>query len=375
MTSKKLKPLSSLLQQWASSSSSTTTGYNILLQSSQSLQTRVQVAETVENAHLYQRAGLRTPAEIAFRDFFGGSAWLQHLMELLLVNNNNNNNHCHVVWIRTTTTCDNQNAPQQQQPSSNTTITILNACPPNNPWGWDDEDEESPIKNLQILSRCIQKEFQKNNNTNKKVMLVWESLTPLWIMHGFEKTRRLLNSFSNKNCLQIWPVRVETLIPQQHALLEDDAHALLFLSGGEMTMIRQGIRETGNIVRETLPFQLVLDQQQQNEEDGVHYRLEERDEHPVPQIEMKEPLGQTTADGNKAGHDISVATTAATTTSTTNHTTTSSRPKIQLQLEEEHEQEKLEAPASSNRPRIFLQDDDPEFDDMDEEDPDDDLDI
>jgi hypothetical protein len=58
-----------------------------------------------------------------------------------------------------------------------------------------------------------------------------------------------------------------------------------------------------------------------------------------------------------------------------------SRPRVQLRLEEEQSENVLmrassnEVTEPSNRPRIYLQDDDPEFDDLDEEDPDDDLDI
>ena len=43
-------------------------------------------------------------------------------------------------------------------------------------------------------------------------------------------------------------------------------------------------------------------------------------------------------------------------------------------MEDDEDPKKAETPAA-NRPRIYLQDDDPEFDDMDEEDPDDNLDI
>jgi hypothetical protein len=65
-------------------------------------------------------------------------------------------------------------------------------------------------------------------------------------------------------------------------------------------------------------------------------------------------------------------------------TKNSSSKKITLKLEDDNEkkgpkqgvQSQPQQPqASKNAPRIFLQDDDPEFEDFDEEDPDDDLEI
>ena len=51
--------------------------------------------------------------------------------------------------------------------------------------------------------------------------------------------------------------------------------------------------------------------------------------------------------------------------------------KIELKLEDDNNEvpKASQQSQTNNRPRIFLQDDDPEFDDLDEEDPDDDLDI
>jgi hypothetical protein len=344
MTSKKLKPLSSLLQQWSGQTDPERSSYKILLQSSHSLHTRVQAAETVENPQLYQRAGVRTPAETAVRDILGGQAWLQHFSEL------GRKANCHVVFIRTTT----QSSSKESSSSSTVPpqMTIIDASN-NNPWGWDDEDEqEGPsLKDLQKLSLAIRDVLQ----THKQVMLVWESLTPLVVVHGFSLALRFLNSF--RNCLQIWPVRIEILTTQQHAQLEDAAQALLYLRGGEMTMIRQGIRETGNIVRETLPFQLVSD-------GNNNYRLEEReDDAPVAEKD------QETAESKATNPTTTVQETTTTATTSGNPM---SRPKIQLKLEEEKEEN---TSAPSNRPRIFLQDDDPEFDDLDEEDPDEDLDM
>ena len=352
MTSKKLRPLSSLFQQW-SSQPDPQPSYKILLQSTYSLQSRIQAAETVENPQLYRRAGLRTPTEAAVRDIMGGYAWIQHLLEL------GRKADCKIVWIRTQT----RKASSRLYDTAPFQMTVIDAS--NNPWGWDEDEglEEGPsLGDLNRLAKVIKTIL----NQSTKVMLVWESLTPLFMVHGFNTTLRFLNSF--RNCLQVWPVRIDTLTEQEHARLEDAAQALLYLQGGEMTMIRQGIREAGNIVREMLHFHLV---KKKNNHDNVLYELEEEDRG-VPSSQIDDNVLEEKS--KRTGEQ-------ATTKGATSIPSTQ-RPKVELRLEDEGDDNSNngkgranQTETSSNRPRIFLQDDDPEFDDLDEEDPDDDLDI
>jgi hypothetical protein len=378
MTSKKIgsSPLGSLIQQW-SQQPEPQPSYRILLQSTMGLPTRIQAANAVDNPHLYRRAGLRTPSESATRDLLGGPAWLQHLVQLGCKQQQQQN--CHVVLIRTQTTTKESSMPS----SLLSKVSIIHAA--EDPWGWDgdDDDDENTktnnrsqppsLQDLQSLARAIRDELNTAKQMSKSPMLVWESLTPLWLVHGFPQTLRFLNSF--QNCLQVWPVRVESLTAPQHAQLEDVSQAMLTLAIGDMTLMRQGIRERGNIVREALPFRILVNERQQqqqsnnNDNNRFSYRLEEQQDE-LPVIKKEETRQHETSTTS-----AKAATTAESTTMTS---ASSSRPKIQLQLEEDdHQQPKEEQPtsATSNRPLIFLQDDDPEFDDMDEEDPDDDLDI
>jgi hypothetical protein len=345
MSSKKVKPLASLFQQWSSqqeSSSQPPQSYRILLQCTNGLSTRIQAAEAVENPQLYQRAGVRTPAESAIRDGLGGYAWLEHLVELALKSN-------HVVWIATKAQASPITSRLMSQSNNNNNVTVIQAAV--DPWSWDEDCIDSPsLNNLQELHTLVKEQIQKHSNT----VLVWESLTPLIAVHGFETFLRFLKCFDDS--FQIWPIRIEALTPLQHQALEDAAQALLNLQGGDMTMIRQGIRERGNILRKKLPFRL----------DGVR----------LVELENEEEL--TTAKDHETNKDLAAVVPESSSSSAKpqqhGRVDTGSSRKIKLQLEEDDEP-KTNTPPETSRPRIYLQDDDIEFDDMDEEDPDDDLDL
>jgi hypothetical protein len=356
--SKKESPLQSLLSQWNQQQQPTAKSYNILLQHATGLVERTQAADAVANLHLYRRAKVRTPAENATRDIVGGYLWLQHLLELVVALPD-----VHVIYIPTTTTT-------LTTPSS-PNLTILPTT--KNPWGWEDDEPESPsvsFNDTPSLAKVLQDAMDKNTLSEKKTVVVWESLTPLLARHNglISKTISFLRQFSSSSCLQVWPVRIDSVTKVQHAHLEDTASAVLWLQGGDMTLIRQGIRETGNIVRETLPFRIEYSSSSQSS--GGKYRLLE-----VENENEEENQDETPQDQETPTLTPSTGTSATSTGETSAGTVkTRSRTKVRLQMEEE----KLEAPpvpTENNRPRIFLQDDDPEFDDLDEEDPDDDLEI
>ena len=130
-------------------------------------------------------------------------------------------------------------------------------------------------------------------------------------------------------------------------------------------MMRQGIREAGNVVREILPFRLVPQDSTALDPHPLPYTLEEHDEKASveSQSEATEPQDHQQPSSDKSSSDISGSSKAK-----------SARSKIKLQMESDDQRPVAAAPASG-LPRIFLQDDDPEFNDLDEEDPDDDLDI
>ena len=415
-----------------------------------------------KEVQIYQRAGIRTPSETAKRSWMGGTLWWYHLViERLLQLSSSSSTSCndpiHLVWIATTTSYKKWKSKLNDEINPNQ-MTILEMI--HDPWGWDQEAKDNhdfddnnktkknkddpciePTKNavhtwnkLSSLATTIQKiiaheeqqqqQQQQQQQTNTKVVLVWESLIPLWMYH-YQHQRSSFSStvFDDENgssyrynygwkglvtwlqqfdpCLQIWSVPMDSLTSQQHSMLEDVSNAILWLQEetGEMTLLRQGIRESGNWLRETLSFELVSIRSTSgdgNVMDGIgnsgiipttkssssghgggFYRLvvgsnnnqgtnkdtkqeEKWEEEPIKQDPLKEKISKDDTSG--AGLVIP-----------------RQRPKVGSRRAE-NDNSNLSAPSTiseptNNRPRIYLQDDDPEFDDLDEEDPDDDLDL
>ena len=404
MASKKIGcPLSSIFQQWTAQSqrqevdaeSSSSLSYRIVLQTSYSLTTRITAAEPVENPHLYKRAGLATPPERAIRDIHGAgeTAWLLRLVELATKqqqrqkasgDDSSDSQLVSIIYLTTKSRSQNYSLIDELPQDVRGNVQILDLGS-RDPFGWDEEEKtpsdekEANMNNLQAVYQRLKMEF----NTRKSVILIWQSLTPLIAVHGFKKVLRLLCALPP--CLQVWPVNTQLMTPSQHAQLEDASNAILQLQGGEMNIIRQGIRERGNVLRQKLPFQ--LEAIATNRDVGQRYRIvqESEDEERKNEGEGDDHGGKSVDDErDEYGGKVKKAT-----PETTNKTKEVSRSdgrsrSTPLRIEENDggrnesasgnglsEQE----PAAPSRPRIYLQDDDPEFDDFDEEDPDDDLDI
>ncbi|MGK3740027.1 MAG: hypothetical protein ACI8RD_012549 [Bacillariaceae sp.] len=437
MSSKKIgSPLSSIFQQWktqqqqkqqqlqqekehpSSSPSFSASSYRILLQTSYSLQTRISATEPVENPHLYRRAGVATPQDRATRDIYGGgetTGWLLRLVELAVKqqqqqqqqqqhdvsndaaanNTTTNSSIASVVFITTKRRPQNYSVIEELPDELRTKVKVIDLVS-NDPFGWDNSDSNdgtdvesvttTNMNSLPQIYKRLQEEFRKKDAG--PIILIWQSLTPLILVHGFPKILRLLCALPT--CLQVWPINVQLLTPKQHAQLEDASNALLCMQGGEMTMIRQGVRERGNILREKLPFRLTpifKDGQQryrvvegaENKEDTSWYDVDHNDDG---------VNNNNNDDTNNNNKDVVYA-------SNTKAMGGSKSRGVQLRIEEEDEEdeggnsgggrnERIVAKVSSsendevaapNRPRIYMQDNDPEFDDFDEEDPDDDLEI
>lgn len=319
---------------------------------------------------VYRRAGFRTPAETALRDLFGGPTTLARILEVGTQEN------CHVIFVRTLSRRSTISSSLLSK------VTVLDGS--QDPWGWDLEGETDArcfphesggvvsLHDLSKLYHAIRLSCDQRGDT--PVLLVWESLAPLFLVHGFETVLRFLRALDvssreprgKEPCriLQVWPVRKETLTASQHAQLEDAANALLCMSRGEMAMMRQGIRESGNVVREMLPFRLIAQDLTALDPHLLPYHLEENDEIALAdnQSELTEPQEKQQQSTDQSS-DISGSSKPK-----------SARSKIKLQMESD-DQPPVAATPASGLPRIFLQDDDPEFNDFDEEDPDDDLDI
>jgi len=441
MSSKKISsPLLSIFQQWTAQQRQTeanidrpssslslslslslaphsSSSYRILLQTSYSLQARISAAEPVENPHLYKHAGVTTPSERATRDIYGGSetAWLLRLVELAVQQSQNtpdddascnDTDSVSIIFLTTKARSQDYSIIQELPHDSQKKVRVIDFAS-RDPFGWDgnadgntndnnvDADDadgkrvttsRANISNLGQIYRKLQEQFGKSRASGTPVILIWQSLTPLILVHGFQTILRLLCALPT--CLQVWPVDSHIMTPEQHAWFENVSNALLCMRGGEMNIVRQGIRERGNIIRQKLPFRLVA--VVSNSSDGRQiFRIveESEDENGSIVTDNEQNSREIAKSNNKSDGIINTtdAKKAGSTKSSLHGSSNSSRSRgIQLRIEENDggRSGRVEANNVSenevsalNRPRIYLQDDDPEFDDFDEEDPDEDLEI
>lgn len=402
-------PLTSIFQQWTAQRQGQQqantnpeskpplgpNSYRILLQTSYSLQSRISAAEPVENPHVYKRAGVATPSERANRDIYGGgeTAWLLHLVELALQQQLSSSDvspsdSATIILVTTKAGSQDYSMVQELSQDARGKVQVVDIVS-RDPFGWDADCEKSTendnatscctdINSLPDIYRILREEFRRNNASGRKTILVWQSLTPLVVVHGFTKILRLLCALPT--CLQVWPISMQVLAPNEHAQIEDASNAILQMHGGEMNLIRQGIRERGNIIRQKLSFRLeaiVGDREQHCRFCLVEEAQAEEGEGNDDDIDQ----GAVKAAGSNNFDERNNNT--PTGTDKTGSTKSKARG-AQLRIEENDggrsdnavgsvssEQES----AAPSRPRIYLQEDDPEFDDFDEEDPDDDLDI
>jgi len=274
-------------------------------------------------------------------------------------------------------------------------MVVVDGCG-SDPFAWDDQggkDEQKGInlEHLDLLLETIQKQVHSNsveatssrNEDNQassphpRVSLIVESLTPLLVRHGPDRVIRFLQKLSNdlRPVVLVVPVLVETWKSSRLRRLEDLAHAVLRLDDGEAEILRQGVREKGNRVRERWPYQIKDDQTIEilqsspsiidNEESQSNSNAPAT----TPQGEEEEPI-------NSAVASLSVSSSGdrrrVSGGSSQAHRT---GKKVQLQADEGNRRRASPETTRAAAPRIFMQEDDPEFADYDEEDPDDDLDL
>ena len=353
---RKTNPLSQLLSSTTKSCNknegSSGVGYLILIQHSHSFEKRQAASTTTitDDNEIYQRARVRTPQERAQRDLIGSSGkWIQRIAKD--VGSVDGGGGVVVLWIQTCSTI-------QPPPSCSHVLNISK-----DPLGWAGTSSSSENKegqqdttnttpsmtNLESLLVAIQRYNPQ--------MILMDTLHPLLILHGMARVvlwlQRLLQS---GNPLVVVPLLQECLSPEHHRVLEDDvANAVLYLDQGEAVLIRQGVRERANVLREAVPFEIggdtneivLLNADDASSDESTKKKKTDKDE----VINDDDPVVATTA--SRVG-------------------------KITLQHESDDDRGRTTTASSEEqqqRPRIYIQDDDPEYDDMDEEDPDDDLDI
>lgn len=219
--------------------------------------------------------------------------------------------------------------------------------------------------------------------------MVIESLTSLIMRHGLDRTIRFLERIGRTAaCPLIVAVRTETLSAVQHQVLEDLAQATLCLRQGEAVLLRQGVREKGNMVRENLPYRMTssVDGSSAGSSTGVLTRLQvvsaDDDSQLVGGSEQPD-YESVVPEAPLALQALSLAANANTTAANPTAAATGTKPKVKMELQDDDGPRKQVTlaesspaiPEKASTAHIYIQEDDAEFQDYDEEDPDDDLDI
>jgi len=310
--------------------------YLLLVQYSRSFAQRQTCASSAVDVAVYQRASVLTPAQRAQRDA-AYNEWFSEIINLITTR---------MVWVETIGA-----SRRAVVEKSNKTVVISAA---QDPLGWDDDDSAAMNqKDLHQLATTILQSATTSDDDDQTV-IVFESLLPLVTLHGMDRTVDFLRYLmkqqqaSSSSTTLIVPIMTEALTPSQHVVLEDVAHAVLMLQGGEATLLRRGVRERANLLREAVPFTL-------DDDEGLQLLSPADEAIAAPKDVIKK-------------EDIALVEESSV-------PARQGRPgKVTLRHEEDGEKPKQSA-AAAPKPQIYLQDDDPEFDDMDEEDPDDDLDL
>lgn len=247
-----------------------------------------------------------------------------------------------------------------------------------------------------------------NPSSSLPIPILFDSLQPILLTHGINKTIALLQALrsfhrppfhphsptqtsinmTSTSLPQLTPIVIPVLSnalhPSHHRLLEDASDAVVHLQEGKLNIVKKSHRGTGKITKEHQPFAIAM-------QDGKETKG-------IPEIIFtagslsnkleKEITEDEPGKGEDTGADVISDVTfklgqltaqeeAMRMATLLPHQKRMQKNKINIQMEEDDVKDKtLHSEKSTFQgPRIYLEDDDPEFDDMDEEDPDDDLDL
>jgi hypothetical protein len=355
-----------------SSSAADAAAYTILVQFSQALALREALVDSATlDAALYRQAGLRKPSENAQRDWYGPAAWWRRLVAQLAENcqgasPKQQQPRRFLLYLQTT--------PDNPPVEASAHVHILDAS--RNPWGWDDNDSDNKgsgrqehddcvgMDSLQQLWQAVERKIDSMAApvTNPLfVTIAVGSLIPLWVRHGPTIVLRFLARLQGLAHALLLPCPRDVVGPAVHRALEDSAQAVLILDEGNAVWMHKGVRERDNVVREGIDFTLQAKEGQWRL--GMRQPSDMIDPKTIDSLEVSKTV-ESTASRSQSSEMPSVG-----------------RARVRLRLEDEDEQTPSSAAAPlatvtpASTPLIYMQDDDPEFDDYDEEDPDDDLDI
>ena len=259
--------------------------------------------------------------------------------------------------------------------------------------------------------------------TAEEVPVIFDSIVPLLSFHGPAKTlrflRRLLGRGLSSNtrasssggddtntCRRyrqtIVPMLVESIRPADMRRFEDEADSIVTLSGGEMRTMRRGGGDgkvggaAGRLGTDIQQFALeqqtervvLLNPSEQNDRERKKRVVAQRRTKGTTESSADKSLLQPATDKLAS---MEIAGPSPLLVPPQGGSSTSQRARPTLQIGEEGRDAATDAsaatkeragdsaaqnqPTTKSGPRIFVQDDDPEFDDIDEEDMDDDLDL
>jgi hypothetical protein len=277
---------------------------------------------------------MRSPAEAAMRDLQAPDLWMQRIVKSLVLTYSENSSG--ILYLHTNT----RKVPawiRQHHP----VITVVDAGV--DPFGWNTSGASSAttlinLNDLQALIDATVIAAAAETEVLTPSALILSSLTPLLQHHGVSQTLTFLQILSKRFSPVIVSVPTDGWNDPDMRSLEDLAHAVLYCNGGEAVWLHRGIREQDNLTREHLEYTIVRLPGQDARIDIQCAKEQAKDLLPVGDLVLS--------------------------------STTDKRSKVQLKLEQEDA-----APNQNGRPRIFMQDDDPDVADYDSDEPDDDLDI
>jgi len=241
---------------------------------------------------------------------------------------------------------------------------IIDLC--SDPYGLmsNNEDETVPIRDLEGIFLSILSAVREFGSMDVPPPVIIDSIVPLLLASkSLASVQRFLSKLGRHEEIgSVILALLTDVIPEWNSLsLKELANVNLLVEGGSLNIIRKA--KHGNnlkVVREIQEFSL-------DDSYGIVLRSGAADVHSISesrsfeQSERKEtePINQLSTKLQDFSLD-----------------TGEKQKTVQLRLEEEDERKvvKNELPTK-NKPRIFMDDDDIEFDDLDDEDPDDDLDI
>mmetsp|Transcript_5405 Transcript_5405/g.15763 ORF Transcript_5405/g.15763 Transcript_5405/m.15763 type:complete len:428 (-) Transcript_5405:234-1517(-) len=355
--------------------------------------------DDLDEAHIFRLAGLLSPAETAERDGSGG--WLVRSVFMELCERTLG----HVVHVKA---ADNMWLPTQSSLVNlferNGIVVDLSV----DPCGWCDRDEAGAetseengaghrylsMTNLADVARAIEQaanivhtriaqntEIHGDNSerTVHPIPIVFDSISPLIAMHGLSRIIIFLQHLrENQAKIRqgsehfirspiVIPVLGEVLSPHDHRRLEDFCDATLVLDRGDIQIARNSSRAGsvgGKLMREVQHFAVLR----------RHNEMENEESRAMSKASSNKNKGN--AFGLVSSQDGKIET----------EPSPPNRRRPTLQHEDEscrshtHRTKKAidqvqQRESRHAKPRIFVEDDDPEFDDLDEEDPDDDLDL